>query len=746
MGSLRRSRSLAFPASQERYREEYHLRNWQASEAAGDSTLGARIIDSGLRGASVSLPASPLLYNINTDKVAFWDFSQAPARATSSEKDSQLLCYDTALGVNTTPRGIGGGMVIPMRDSSMRHRHAKDPTYPKRRSYLPEDKISPKRTGPKGKGNSAFNAGLEDIANVPKEEVDEVTKRITELQELKKKRDYSPVMDTMEPRQTVDSPLSKAKECPTPISRVPSRHPSHLGELRAAQAEESEALDSARGDVPVSTSPAVQRYERDTVSSAISTTVWTGTRQVSESPIASTQEVQPPPPQRSNSRLRRIVRPLGPLGADEYKRTFSKRFSQPMRVLEVEERPTSADSIDDAVEEYLSSPRLTQRIHHPQTGRVISFSDVGDPTGSVVFCCVGMGLTRYITAFYDELASTLKLRLITPDRPGVGESEVYADGSDAPLSWPDDVLAICQQLKINRFSILAHSAGAIYALATALRMPQHIRGRVHLLAPWIPPSQLSVIGTHQESLPANSLPYSQRFLRSLPTPFLKAANSNFLSVKSASITTSLPRSPRRSKRKSINHGSPGTRGADVDVPTPVDGSRCNSSMSRSLQINMDADSPLAKAATNLNDPDTDLAAKAVSLTQEQENERQTTYDIRLTNGIWGLATKKANPAVDLLVCLERRQTIGFRYVDITRSVVIHHGSKDSRVPVENVKWLGKLMRRCEVRVLDGEGHGLMASAVVMGNVLVEMAQEWDDWQRVVQGKRASEKRAPMSQT
>lgn len=439
MGSLRRSRSLAFPASQERYREEYHLRNWQASEAAGDSTLGARIIDSGLRGASVSLPASPLLYNINTDKVAFWDFSQAPARATSSEKDSQLLCYDTALGVNTTPRGIGGGMVIPMRDSSMRHRHAKDPTYPKRRSYLPEDKISPKRTGPKGKGNSAFNAGLEDIANVPKEEVDEVTKRITELQELKKKRDYSPVMDTMEPRQTVDSPLSKAKECPTPISRVPSRHPSHLGELRAAQAEESEALDSARGDVPVSTSPAVQRYERDTVSSAISTTVWTGTRQVSESPIASTQEVQPPPPQRSNSRLRRIVRPLGPLGADEYKRTFSKRFSQPMRVLEVEERPTSADSIDDAVEEYLSSPRLTQRIHHPQTGRVISFSDVGDPTGSVVFCCVGMGLTRYITAFYDELASTLKLRLITPDRPGVGESEVYADGSDAPLSWPGKV-------------------------------------------------------------------------------------------------------------------------------------------------------------------------------------------------------------------------------------------------------------------------------------------------------------------
>ena len=74
--------------------------------------------------------------------------------------------------------------------------------------------------------------------------------------------------------------------------------------------------------------------------------------------------------------------------------------------------------------------------------------------------------------------------------------------------------------------------------------------------------------------------------------------------------------------------------------------------------------------------------------------------------------------MDLLVCLERRHTIGFRYVDITRPVVIHHGSRDTRVPVDNVRWLGKTMRRCEVRVLEGEGHGLMASAQVMGGVLM----------------------------
>jgi hypothetical protein len=102
----------------------------------------------------------------------------------------------------------------------------------------------------------------------------------------------------------------------------------------------------------------------------------------------------------------------------------------------VEDRPSSSDSVDDSVDAYLCSPRLSQKIRHPQTGRIISFSEVGDPNGFAVFCCVGMGLTRYITAFYDELALTLKLRLITPDRPGVGDSESVNDGMGTPLAWP----------------------------------------------------------------------------------------------------------------------------------------------------------------------------------------------------------------------------------------------------------------------------------------------------------------------
>jgi len=102
----------------------------------------------------------------------------------------------------------------------------------------------------------------------------------------------------------------------------------------------------------------------------------------------------------------------------------------------IEERRQSTDSIQESVKAFLQASRLSQTVSHFEGKRKITFSEVGDPDGYVVFCCVGMGLTRYVMAFYDELATSLKLRLITPDRPGVGDSDPYPDSSKTPLSWP----------------------------------------------------------------------------------------------------------------------------------------------------------------------------------------------------------------------------------------------------------------------------------------------------------------------
>ena len=427
-------------------------------------------------------------------------------------------------------------------------------------------------------------------------------------------------------------------------------------------------------------------------------------------------------PGRTNSKLlKRLSRPMSP-NVSSRRRTVATDFSQLSNASDA--RPQSADSIDDDILKFLFAPRFNQTTTSPQDGRLVSFSEVGDPNGSAVFVCVGMGLTRYVTAFYDELAATLKLRLITPDRPGVGGSDPGTNGEDTPLAWPEDVRAICQHLKITKFSLVAHSAGAIYALATALRIPQHIRGRLHLLAPWIPPSQLSPAGAQDGDLPGTTLPYSQRILRSLPATFLKAANSSFLTATSTRITTSLPKSPRRAKR---NMQSPDIEETKENSPA----GRMQSPVSpkdRSL-----LEPPSTEALhTNSNKSRPPIVPRSSS--RPKEKERQDLYDTRLTGAIWEAATTGANPAVDLIICLERHQQIGFRYVDVRRSVVIHHGSKDNRVPVENVEWLGRTMRRCEVRILEGEGHGLMASPVVMGNVLMEMAREWEDWNRVTKGR------------
>ncbi|EPS36185.1 hypothetical protein H072_10332 [Dactylellina haptotyla CBS 200.50] len=416
----------------------------------------------------------------------------------------------------------------------------------------------------------------------------------------------------------------------------------------------------------------------------------------------------------------------------------------------LDDRASNADSIDDAVEAYLCSPRLSQKLRFPNSGRTISFSEVGDPNGYAVFICVGMGLTRYVTAFYDELALSLGLRLITPDRPGVGESDAIPESERTVLSWPDDILYICQSLKITKFSLLAHSAGAIYALATALRMPGHIRGKIHLLAPWIPPSQLEAIATSQGSPSPAAVPASQRILRALPTPFLKAANSSFMSATSASLTTSLPKTPNKKKNrvssdkgKLLSTQASGTTGANstkrysitsTGVASTTLGSRASfEPRSPTITSIMEQDA--------LNSTDAILAA---ALSSAAEKERQQSYDERLTHQIWSLATRNANPAVDLLVCLERSRPIGFRYVDINRPVVIHHGTKDTRVPVENVKWLGQTMRRCEVNILQGEGHGLMASASVMGGVLSDIAQEWREWKRAMESRVAAEQKVSNS--
>ncbi|PYH64867.1 hydrolase, alpha/beta fold family protein [Aspergillus vadensis CBS 113365] len=608
------------------------------------------------------------------------------SRPSSKERHSLQSARDSA---PSTPGGIGSGRVIPARESSLRHSFSSSPKHRRSTRHSRYSSTSSREM--------KVDSAVSGVGN----EAEQVTKRIQELKDQQQKIKSELEID--------DTPEKPSKPGPAVASAREMQNASASSETM----EHRQIVRQANGGFD---------------ESAPAPAVMTGK---SRSSLASKSISNPPP---SLERFDQLARYRGPMeqstSAFTHKRSPSGSAT-PVGVSSGEERPTSADSIDLAVYDYISSPKLTQKVSHPTSGRTIAFSEVGDPKGYVVLCCLGMGLTRYLMAFYDELARSLRLRLITLDRPGVGESGPYVDEAGTPLGWPDDVAIVCNHLKVTKFSIMAHSAGAIYALATALRIPQHIRGRIHLLAPWIPPSQLSSIGSQKAPVPTNAVPYSQRILRALPMSILKVANSSFMTATSASLTSSLPKSPRRAKRKGLLKDSSSPTGAEAKSTQRLPSKITQQGVDLKALEGLKASDFSATEGYPKADPTSSQALLATS----QERERQTDYDNRLTHKIWELATTNANPAVDLLVCLERRQPIGFRYVDITRNVVIHHGSRDTRVPVDNVRWLGQMMRRCEVRVLEGEGHGLMASAAVMGNVLMEIAKEWEDWMIVVQGKR-----------
>ncbi|CAG8567079.1 3901_t:CDS:2 [Acaulospora morrowiae] len=162
---------------------------------------------------------------------------------------------------------------------------------------------------------------------------------------------------------------------------------------------------------------------------------------------------------------------------------------------------------------FLAAPRLTQRVRL-KTGRVVSFSEVGDRNGFPVFVFLGMGCVRYFIAFFDDLASSYGLRLICPDRPGVGLSDDVKVEDQQVLKWPEVIEELCEILGIEKFFIMAHSAGAPYALSCAVKIPERLQGTIYLVCPWV----------------STTIANNFKWLRFVPTPIMKFTNSAGISL------------------------------------------------------------------------------------------------------------------------------------------------------------------------------------------------------------------------
>lgn len=100
-------------------------------------------------------------------------------------------------------------------------------------------------------------------------------------------------------------------------------------------------------------------------------------------------------------------------------------------------------------------------------GRVLSYAEYGDSEGFPMFYFHGGQESRLSSIFMDSTANKLNIRLISPDRPGIGLSTYQAKRTF--LDWGDDIARLATSLNINRYAVFGLSGGAPHVLATVCK-------------------------------------------------------------------------------------------------------------------------------------------------------------------------------------------------------------------------------------------------------------------------------------
>lgn len=96
-------------------------------------------------------------------------------------------------------------------------------------------------------------------------------------------------------------------------------------------------------------------------------------------------------------------------------------------------------------------------------GRVLGYAEYGDSLGYPIFYFHGGQESRLSSKFMDSTAKKLNVRIISPDRPGVGISTFQE--SRQFLDWGNDIAQLADFLGLNKYSIFGLSGGAPHVLA-----------------------------------------------------------------------------------------------------------------------------------------------------------------------------------------------------------------------------------------------------------------------------------------
>ena len=122
----------------------------------------------------------------------------------------------------------------------------------------------------------------------------------------------------------------------------------------------------------------------------------------------------------------------------------------------------------------------SSRVHRLSSGRRIGYAEYGDPHGLPVIALHGTPGSRFMFALTDEGARAGGLRVIAPERPGYGLSEIHRFETLADTA--SDVEALADALGLDRFAMIGVSGGGPHAIAVAHRLKSRIL-RLVLVSP-----------------------------------------------------------------------------------------------------------------------------------------------------------------------------------------------------------------------------------------------------------------------
>jgi pimeloyl-ACP methyl ester carboxylesterase len=104
-------------------------------------------------------------------------------------------------------------------------------------------------------------------------------------------------------------------------------------------------------------------------------------------------------------------------------------------------------------------------------GRTLAYTEWGDVLGRPVFFFHGMPASRLFIPDPDAAADE-HVRVIAPDRPGMGRSDPQP--GHVVADWPADVTALADALGLDWFGVVGWSAGTPQGFACAASITERL--------------------------------------------------------------------------------------------------------------------------------------------------------------------------------------------------------------------------------------------------------------------------------